>query len=81
MTDLSLPKIKSAHIDGWWPVSTAPTTTMSAELKYTKARWQEKTRTAWWRLQSHANLSLGVNSLLTGKRTGNFVESALLTQY
>jgi len=35
----------------------------------------------WWRMQSHANLSLHANSLLTGKRTGNIVESALLTQY
>jgi hypothetical protein len=30
----------------------------------------EKTQTASWRTQSHANLSLRSNSLLTGKRTG-----------
>lgn len=40
-----------------------------------------KTGTAWWRKQSDPNPSLVANSLLTGKRTGKFVESALLTQY
>jgi hypothetical protein len=33
--------------------------------------------TAWWRTQSHTNRSPHPNSLLTGKRTGNFVNSAL----
>src|SRR5262245_53157507 len=31
-------------------------------------------RTAWWRAQSKSNPSPRPNSLLTGKRTGNFVE-------
>ena len=30
---------------------------------------------AWWRTQSHANLSPRSNSLLTGKLTGNFANS------
>src|SRR4029079_7656998 len=38
--------------------------------------WIEgKSRKKWWRTQSHANPSLLTNSLLTGKRTGNFTKS------
>jgi hypothetical protein len=36
---------------------------------------------AWWRTQSPSNLSPRLNSLLTGKLTGNFVESARSTRF
>lgn len=36
------------------------------------------TQTGWWRTQSISNLSQHPNSLLTGKLTGNFVESVHL---
>ena len=37
----------------------------------------ETERSAWWRTQSQSNLSPLPNSLLTGKRTGNFAKSRL----
>ena len=38
-------------------------------------------RTAWWRTQSQSNPSPLPNSLLTGKITGNFVETARFVRY
>jgi len=38
-------------------------------------------RTAWWRTQSISNLSQHPISLLTGKRTGNFIESACTVRF
>jgi hypothetical protein len=37
--------------------------------------------TAWWRTQFQSNPSPPSNSLLTGKLTGNFVESACLVRF
>jgi hypothetical protein len=53
--------------------------TLSHPLPYQHAKVSEvvlveNTEAGWWRRQSHSNQSLCANSLLTGKRTGNFQE-------
>ena len=79
-------KPKNAHKRLYVTAETTPRAPQPAkarrfEVFVTASETLGTTRTAWWRTQSHANSSLPANSLLTGKRTGNFGEFALSARF